>query len=294
MNLYENLLERAINHYPEDMEETLIPASPYIPVPATVEQTARLTEKERFYKLAPADERLLDYKPGQFFMVGLPGYGEAPISISSPPGSPRIEMCIRAVGNLTNALHRLRKGDTLWLRGPFGTSFSLDEMKGKDIVFVAGGIGMVPMRSLVKAALNEAPAFGRLTLIYGSKGPDEMLFAEEMDSWREAGLDIRLTIDKPHPGWAGNVGVVTTLIPGVAMPENKTVAVVIGPPVMYKFVILTLRDRNVLDDSIYVSLERRMKCGVGKCGHCQINSVYVCQEGPVFKLSGLIGLPEAL
>lgn len=290
MKSYESRKEPEENKA-EPILETL--ESPYLPAPGIIERALKVTEKEMLFSVTPLNPRLLDYRPGQFFMVGLPGYGEAPISVTSAPGSKTFELCIRAVGNLTNAIHRLNKGDWLWIRGPFGTSFPLHEMKGKDILFIAGGIGIVPMRSLIKTVLS-AKGFGKKTLVYGSKSPGEILFSDEMDEWKERGCDVRLTIDKPHPGWTGNVGVVTTLIPELKLKEGRTVAVVIGPPVMYRFVILSLKERLVGPGEIFVSLERRMKCGVGKCGHCQINGCYVCQEGPVFKLSDLKDLPEAL
>ena len=166
-------------------------------------------------------------------------------------------------------------------------------MNGKDMVFIAGGIGIVPMRSLIKAML-QAENRGSLTLIYGAKGAGEMLFSGEMDEWRRAGLKVLLTIDRPEPGWKGNVGVVTTLMPGLKLNPGNTLSAIIGPPVMYKFVILGLKEKGIAGGNIFVSLERRMKCGLGKCGHCQINSVYACQEGPVFRLSELKGLPEAI
>lgn len=285
MNLYENIIKN--NH-----TET---PSPYVPVMGTVERVTRVTEHERLFVIAPSNKELLNYCPGQFYMVGLPGYGEAPISITSGPGQEKeFELCIRAVGNVTNALHRLRKGDTVFIRGPFGTGFNLEEMKGKDILFVAGGIGIVPMRSLIKAVLNDTKSYGRLSLIYGSRNPDDILYREEFEEWKAKGLDMRLTVDKPHPTWKGNVGVVTTLIPKIDVDPARTIGVIIGPPVMYKFVILSFRNKKITDDKIFVSLERRMKCGVGKCGHCQINSSYVCQEGPVYRLKDLHGLPEAI
>ena len=269
--------------------------SPYLPVRAVVHSAVMVSEKEMLFTVAPDDAALLDYRPGQFFMAGLPGYGEAPISVTSPSGgrTASFELCVRATGNLTNALHRLKKGDAMTVRGPFGTSFPVDEMKGKDLLFVAGGIGIVPMRSLIKTVLRKRRTFRRATLVYGSRGPDEMLFQDEFAAWKERGLDIRLTIDSDSPGWRGHVGLVTTLLPGVEVTP-ETVALVIGPPVMYRFVVMGLRGRDMGDERIFLSLERRMKCGVGKCGHCQINSAYVCQEGPVFRLSDLKGMPEAL
>lgn len=259
-----------------------------------VEEAVRLTGREIFLRLIPEDPSLLAYSPGQFFMAGLPGYGEAPFSISSPPQDRGgFDLCIRAAGSLTNRIHRLKKGDILWVRGPFGRGFDIEGLKGKDILFIAGGIGIVPMRSLIKSVL-EGSGFGRLTLIYGSKAPDDILFREELDEWGKKGLDVRLTIDAPHPGWGGATGLVTAVIPKVEVREGRTASVVIGPPVMYRFVILGLNDRGMRPEDILLSLERRMKCGLGKCGHCQINSLYVCQEGPVFRLSELKGMPEAL
>lgn len=289
MRLYGNTIINPEEEYGRSHME-----SPYLPFLGIIERSIRVSEKERLFSIAPSNESLLNYRPGQFYMVGLPGYGEAPISITSGPGERKIELCIRAVGNLTNAFHTLRKGDKIWLRGPFGRGFDLDELEGRDIIFVAGGIGIVPMRSLLKAVLARRERFGRLTLIYGAKGPDEILFAEEMEDWRSKGMDVQLTVDRPDPRWKGNTGVVTTLIPKVETSEKNTVGIIIGPPVMYRFVILSLNAKGLGPEDIYMSLERRMKCGVGKCGHCQINSVYVCQCGPVFKMSELSGMPEAI
>lgn len=268
-------------------------ASPYLPSPATVERVSRLTEKERLFKLSlPGGAP--KYAPGQFFMAGLPGYGEAPFSVTSLAGGDGgFELCVRAAGSLTNALHRLRKGDSLWLRGPFGRGFDAASMRGKDILFIAGGIGMVPMRALIQEVVSQKESYGRLTLIYGSKAPEDILFNGEMEEWKGLGLDLYLTIDKPSPKWKGNVGVVTSIIPKLAIDPSKTSAVVVGPPVMYKFVILSLWDKKIPRDEIILSLERRMKCGLGKCGHCQINRSYVCQEGPVYRLSELKDLGEA-
>src|SRR3990170_6421529 len=168
MRLYGNIV---INKEEEPVRSHM--ESPYLPSLGIIERSIRVSEKERLFTISPSSETLLQYRPAQFFMVGLPGYGEAPISITSAPGEKRIELCVRAVGNLTNALHKLHKGDRMWLRGPFGRGFVLDELSGKDIIFVAGGIGIVPMRSLLKAVLAKKERFGKLTLIYGSKTPEE-------------------------------------------------------------------------------------------------------------------------
>jgi len=271
------------------------PHSPYLPHRGLITRTERLTEHEMLFVVEPdiTPGHPLSFLPGQLFLVGLPGFGEAPISICAGDGV-TFELCVRAVGNLTNALHRLTAGDAMTIRGPFGRGFDLSALKRHDLLFVAGGIGMVPMRSLVRAVLAERDAYGALTLMYGAKTPAELLFTGEMDAWSEAGVDVRLTIDRPHPDWGGSVGVITTLIQKAEIDSHRTVAAVIGPPIMYKFVAYELAKKKVTPGKVYVSLERRMKCGVGKCGHCQINCLYACQEGPVFRLSELKGMHEAL
>lgn len=267
--------------------------SPYLPIPALVERATRITEYERLFKIRPDGVRFA-FDPGQFFMAGIPGYGEGPFSVAAPQSADgSIELCIRAVGNLTNALHRLEKGDTLWIRGPFGRGFKMDELKGRDMLFIAGGIGIVPMRSLILAVLEERESFGDLKLVYGCKSPKDFIFNNEVEEWSTAGVRASVTVDTPLDGWTGNVGVVTTLMPSLKVDPPKTVAAVIGPPVMYRFVILKLRDLKLNEEDILLSLERRMKCGLGKCGHCQINSSYVCQDGPVYRLTELGGMYEA-
>ncbi len=237
----------------------------------------------------------LSHRPGQFLMAGIPGYGEAPISISSPPyESDTIELCVRAVGSVTNAMHRLMAGEKLWVRGPYGNGFDTEALEGRDIVFVTGGIGLVPTRSLIKQILSERDRYGRLTLIYGVKTPGEILFADEIEKWRSLGVDVCVTVDKPHPDWDGSVGVVTIPLKEISIDAKKTSAVVVGPPVMYRFVILGLKEKFVDYEHVYLSLERRMKCGLGKCGHCQISSSYACQEGPVYRVSEIGELFEAL
>ncbi len=270
-------------------------SSPYVSVPAVVERVARLTELDRLFRIAPETPLPTLHRPGQFLMAGLPGYGEAPFSISSPPEDEGgFELCIRAVGNLTRAIHRLTKGDRLWIRGPYGRGFPVDELKGRNLLFIAGGIGIVPMRSLIKTVLARRDSYRRLTLLYGIKSPEEKLFGGEMEQWSAQGLECLVTVDRPQPRWHGHVGVVTTLIPPLDIDEDDTTAVVIGPPVMYKYVILSLGSKRLRGTDIFLSLERRMRCGVGKCGHCQINSVYTCQEGPVFRLSEIRHLREAV
>ncbi len=269
--------------------------SPYLPHRAVITRTERVSAQEMLFVVEPdiSPGHPLHFLPGQFFMVGLPGFGEAPISICAGDGV-TFELCIRAVGNLTRAFHALGPGDAMTIRGPFGRGFDLSALKKHDILFIAGGIGMVPMRALVHAVLADRKSYGALTLMYGAKNPGELLFTGEMAGWGKKKLDVQMTIDTPAEGWDGNVGVITTLIQKAEVDSKNTVAAVIGPPVMYKFVAYELAKKRVTPGKIYVSLERRMKCGVGKCGHCQINCLYTCQEGPVFRLSELKGMHEAL
>jgi len=224
------------------------------------------------------------------------GIGEAPISISSAPRKTNsFELAIRKVGNLTNAVHGLIVGDTVGIRGPFGTHFPVEETRGKNILFVAGGIGLVPMRSFIHFVLEHREEYGEVTILFGTRNPSERLFLDELEQWRKR-KDIRYleTVDRADQGWNGHVGVITTLFPKIDVDPSKTYCVIVGPPVMYRFAILEAKAKGIPDSQIFLSLERRMKCGLGKCGHCQINHFYVCQDGPVFRYTDIFGLEEAL
>jgi NAD(P)H-flavin reductase len=224
------------------------------------------------------------------------GIGEAPISISSSPTRDgTFQLAIRQVGDVTKALHALKKGAIVGIRGPFGNGFPLEALEGKNLLLIAGGIGLFPLRSLVQYVLDRRRSFGKIILLFGARSPSERLFVEELAQWKQSpDIEFHETVDKGDGSWKGNVGVITTLIPKVEIEPAKTMAVVVGPPIMYRFVIGELKKKGLADEHIIMSLERRMKCGVGKCGHCQINGVYVCQEGPVFSLAQLRNLREAV
>lgn len=268
----------------------------YLPSLAEIIRTEQLTKMEKLFEIKLANGQELGHQPGQFVEVSLFGIGEAPISISSSPtkkGS--FELAVRAVGNVTKALHRLEKGAIIGIRGPFGKGFPVAEMKGKDILFVAGGIGLVPLRSLINYVLDNRPDFGRVLILFGAKTPAEQLFLDELALWRtRQDLEYWETVDRSDGKWKGHVGVITTLFPKINIDPKKTVAVIVGPPVMYRFAILEAQVKGIPDEQIIVSLERRMKCGVGKCGHCQINHLYVCQEGPVFNYAQIKEIREAI
>ena len=224
---------------------------------------------------------------------------EAPISISSPPTqTDSFELCVRNVGVLTNEMHKLDAGDRIGIRGPYGNGFDVSEFEGKDIIYVAGGLGLAPLRSLIKLTLDESRRkdFGRITILYGAKNPTELLFADELVEWTEReDIECFVTVDRPDEAWRGHSGVITTLFKKLSTIDPKnTIVPIVGPPVMYKFAILEAFTLGVSESQIKLSLERRMKCGVGKCGHCQINGIYVCKEGPVFSYAQIKGLPESI
>ncbi len=269
----------------------------YLPLPATVGKVQPMTTLESFFSCQLDSGEELGHMPGQFVEVSIPGIGEAPISVSSSPtrkGS--FEMVIRNVGNVSKALHGLAAGDKLFIRGPFGTSFPVDEaMKGKDIIFVCGGIGIVPVRSAIQYVLDNRDDYGRVIILFGAKTPRDRLFIEELEKWQiEKNVTFLETVDHRDESWSGPEGVITTLIPLVKIDKDNTIAVICGPPIMYKFVIIVLLEAGLREDQMYLSLERHMKCGVGKCGHCQINNIYVCQDGPVFRFSDITDFQEAL
>ena len=270
----------------------------FVPKLATIVKKTPMTPNEILFEIKLNDGSELGHKPGQFVEISVFGVGEAPISVSSPPTKKgTFELCVRKVGNVTGKLHTLNAGDMVGVRGPFGTGFDADFLKGKDLLFIAGGLGIAPLRSLFNYVLDNRRDYGRVILLYGCKEPRELLFGDEMVALAERDdVEFKPTVDwcPENEVWTGNVGVITTLIPQVNFDAESTYAIVVGPPIMYKFVIADLKKRNVPDDHIILSLERRMKCGVGKCGHCQINQLYVCKDGPVFSYSKIKGVPEAL
>jgi sulfhydrogenase subunit gamma (sulfur reductase) len=271
--------------------------SVYLPVMARVLKVEQMTELEKLFTVQLPGARSLGNEPGQFVEVSLMGIGEAPISIPSSPSRSNgtFELCVRRIGDLTSAMHRLVPGDVIGVRGPFGHGFPIGRMRGKDILFAAGGLGLPPLRSLINQVLDERGAFGRVIILYGTNHPSAVLFKDELDEWAARDdVEFHLTVDRGSDDWTGNVGVITTLFPKITINPRNTVAATVGPPIMYRFVLMELLGKGIPETQIYLSLERRMKCGVGKCGHCQINDLYCCQDGPVFTYAQIKGLEEAL
>jgi NAD(P)H-flavin reductase len=239
----------------------------------------------------------LEYKPGQFTEVSVAGIGEAPISISSSPTQKGgFELVVRKIGNVTNKIHELAAGDNLGIRGPFGNGcYPVEETKGKNVVFICGGIGLVPQRSFINYVLDNRDDYGNLSVLLGTKCSNQRFFHSELSSWQKRDdINFLETVDEASDGWEGNVGVVTTLIPKIEADLSDAYVFICGPPIMYKFVLMTLAEKNVSKERIFVNLERKMKCGVGKCGHCQMNDKYACVDGPVFRYSDLEFVPEAI
>ena len=269
----------------------------YTPESGTITRVERLGKNEKVFQIRLDSGRSLGHRPGQFVQASVLGVGEAPISISSSPSrsNSSFELAVREVGSVTGVLHHMEPGAKIGIRGPFGTSFPMGEIRGQDILFVAGGIGLFPLRSLINEVLDTRSDFGRVTILYGAKTPAERMFADELEQWkRRDDVEYLETVDRADESWKGNVGVITTLFPKISIDPSSTYCVTVGPPVMYRFVIWAAKEKGLSNDRIIVSLERRMKCGVGKCGHCQINGFYVCQDGPVFRYSDILYLQEAL
>lgn len=232
------------------------------------------------------------FAPGQFNMLTVFGVGEVPISVSGDPADPsRLVHTIRAVGPVSTALARLGPGEPVGLRGPFGAGWPMAESAGRDVVVVAGGLGLAPLRPALYRLLAERSRYGQIVLLYGSRSPEEILFRRELEAWRRRlDIDIEVTVDHAIGDWHGHVGVVTTLIPRAAFDPQHAIALVCGPEVMMRFAIAALRDAGLADDAIYLSMERNMKCAVGFCGHCQFGTVFVCRDGPVFRYDRLRNL----
>ncbi len=276
-------------------------ANPFIPEPARIVRTYHLTEDVKFFQVRIVDMKKalsFQYGAGQFAMISVLGAGEAPFSISSTPSRPGLlEFCIRNAGSVTNAIFRLKENGLVGIRGPYGNGFPVEKMKDKDILIVVGGLGAAPLRSVLLYCLDNRDQFKRVIVLHGAKRPSEMIFREEFLSLKKReDLECYLAVDADDTGkWTEKVGVVTTLFPQVKeIDPANTYALVCGPPVMYKFVLRELVKLNIPKDQILMTLERRMKCGVGKCGHCAIDYIYTCLDGPVFTYWDVLHMRELI
>jgi sulfhydrogenase subunit gamma (sulfur reductase) len=271
--------------------------SAYVPRVATLKSKEQLSDLVTLFEFAQDNGRPLAHRPGQFIEVSIFGIGEAPFSISSPPSREdhQFEIAVRNTGAVTAALHKLEVGAKIGVRGPYGSFFPVQKFVGQDVLFVAGGLGYIPLRSLLHYILRHRDEFGRIIVLVGTRNPSERIFIDQLaDLGRRSDVEVHETVDVPDQGWNGNVGVITTLLPKITIVPEQTFVAMVGPPVMYRFVLAECAKMGIKPEQIYVSLERRMKCGLGKCGHCQINGLSCCIDGPVFPFTSLQGLQEAL
>ncbi|HOT97682.1 MAG TPA: FAD/NAD(P)-binding protein [bacterium] len=269
----------------------------YLPDLAVVDKITDETSDIKTFTLSFASRTLkhsFSFKPGQFVEASIFGAGEAPFGFASNPNRPQqFDITVRAIGAVTRAMHQLTPGAYLGIRGPLGNCFPLEEVKGQDILFVAGGIGLPPLKSLIEPMLDCRKEFGQFFILYGARTPADRVYKPLLQAWSERqDITFLQTVDTPDPGWNGPVGVVTTLFEKIHLDVNRTVAFTCGPPVMIRFVIQELLAKGFAEDRIISTLERYMKCGVGKCGHCAIGHKYICVDGPVFSWRQIKRLPE--
>jgi len=271
----------------------------YVPEIATITKIEQMSPSEKLFDIKidnPESQKAFDFLPGQFVELTVFGLGEAPFSIpSSPNNKDYFQLCIRDIGNVSGALHRMKPGDKIGIRGPFGKGyFPFEKMKGKDVMIVAGGLGLAPVMPLIHTILEDRDSYKRLVIIYGSIDPENILFKKDIEDWKKRDdIELCLTVDNPDQSWQGEVGVCTNLIPGIDCGADSY-AVVCGPPVMYKFVVLEFEKKCIKPENIFLSLERRMECGVGKCNHCHVGNKLSCIDGPVFSLWEIRNLKEAI
>lgn len=237
----------------------------------------------------PDVQKHYSFKPGQFNMLYVPGYGEAAISMSSDMESAGglLQHTIRHIGNVTRATSHLKTGDVVGVRGPFGSSWPLETIEGMDLVIACGGIGLPPLRGALYHIIRNREKYGKVTLLYGARTPKDLLYPGEYDGWRSANIDMQITVDRGDEEWSGRVGVVPMWFYQFRVDPRKTVVLTCGPEIMMRFVIYEALARRISTDQIFVSLERNMKCGQGACGHCQQGPYFICKDGPVFPFSKL-------
>ncbi|MCS6866162.1 MAG: FAD/NAD(P)-binding protein [Gemmataceae bacterium] len=261
---------------------TGLPPSPWQTRNATVRAITPEVPEVRTYDLDLHGANY-SFRPGQFNMLYVPGVGEVAISVSSDPAVPhQLRHTIRAVGNVTRAMTRLAVGDTLGLRGPFGTAWPVETVRGDDVVIVAGGLGLAPLRPVIYHLIRHRHDYGRVAVLYGARTPADLLYAHEYDWWQAAELDVHISVDVATPNWRGAIGFVTTLLAQLPVKPTRTAVFTCGPEVMMRFVASGACQRGVPAERIFVSLERNMNCAVALCGHCQFGPSFVCHDGPVF------------
>lgn len=266
--------------------------NPYRPIETEVLDVITETPTIKTIKLKPKEE--ITFTTGQFIELTIPGVGEAPFTPSSTPSVKDImEVTVMKVGKVTEEIHALKKGDIVGLRGPFGKGYPLDEFKDKEILVVGGGCGFAPLRSLMYSLFERAKEFKKILFRGGCKTPKELVYRNEIEEWtKRSDLDLKITVDVGDEEWRGHVGLVTTVLDGIDINCKESIAIVCGPPIMMKFATFKLLDLGFREENIYLSMEKNMSCGIGKCGHCRIGIYYACKDGPVFRYDKIKSFPN--
>lgn len=270
----------------------MIQENPYIPIPAELVEV--IDETPTIKTLVVRPEQPMPFKAGQFVQLTLPGIGEAPFTpSSSPTEAEQLAITILKTGTITDKLHQCQPGMQLGLRGPFGKGYPTEKLKGKEVLVIGGGVGLAPLRALVLAILDNPKPIKRLSIKYGARCTEELLYRGQWEAWsKQKKVDFTCTIDHPQPGWDGRSGVVTALLKGMDIDKANSLAFVCGPGIMLKFVTLTLMEEGYSPDQIYLSMNRRMSCGMGQCGRCNIGPYYLCKDGPDMKYALIKDYPN--
>ncbi|MEE8360090.1 MAG: FAD/NAD(P)-binding protein [Candidatus Omnitrophota bacterium] len=266
--------------------------NPYQSIEAQILSVKAETPNIKTFVVKPKEP--MGFKTGQFMEVSVPGLGEGPFTPSSnPKDASKLEFTIMNVGKITNILHGMKKGDIVGLRGPYGMGYALDSFKGKDIFIVGGGVGLAPLRSLIYALFNEPDKYKKIIINYGARTPDDIIYKDEVETWPQDGKsELALTVDNGSDKWKGHVGLVTTILDVSKIDMKNAVAIVCGPPIMMKFVTFKLAEIGFKHKDIYLSMEKNMSCGAGKCGHCRVGNFYACKDGPVFTYEAIKDYPN--
>lgn len=268
--------------------------NPLVPQKARIIKIVQETPDVKTFHVTSKQGKPFQCGPGQLAMLSLLQVGEAMFSITSQ-GEDYLEFSIKKTGLLTDALHEVEEGHVVGIRGPYGNGFPLEMIQGKDLLFIAGGIGLAPVRSLINYCLQNRKDYGTLQLIYGARSPSDLCFKQDIfHLWPEQGLDIQVTVDQGDQDWQGSIGFVPAFLKELQPKPPGKIVVLCGPPLMIRFVMESLDEMGFEHDKIITTLEKRMKCGIGKCGRCNIGSLYVCMDGPVFTLAELEGMPLEL
>jgi len=266
--------------------------NPYFPIQAELEQVIEETPTIKTFVIRP--ETPIRFKAGQFMQLTVPGVGEAPFTPSSSPAvTEKMEITVLRTGTVTDALHTMKAGDMLGLRGPFGKGYPMDKFENKEVLVVGGGVGLAPLRSLIFAMFEDMGKFKRLSIKYGARMPEELLYRASHDEWsKKPKTDMTVTIDVPAPGWTGKVGLVTTLLDDVDVDRSNSFVVSCGPSIMLRFVTYKLLEVGFQPEQIYLSMNRKMSCGIGKCGRCEVGPYYLCKDGPDMNYAAVQDVPN--